>query len=100
MKMIGQEFGSLTVLRRAPAGKTAHAYFVCQCSCGAEHIARGALLRTGDTIRCRKCAAKAGIESRGKVEEPDFALSLYGKVAAGATQLELLDLCHEHIKRR
>ena len=98
--MIGKKFGSLLVLRKTP-GPTPHAYFTCQCLlCGKEYTARGALLRDGSTTRCQKCAVIDGAKNRGKIKPADFAVTLYGKVAAGATQLELLDLVHDHIKHR
>lgn len=61
----GTRFGNLTVLGPAPK-KGAHARFTvkCNCSAGTMFAARGATLRDGRTNRCKKCAAKASVDSR------------------------------------
>ena len=54
--MIGQRFGRLTVLRRAPdyvAPSGNHfALWLCRCDCGAEVRMRGDHLRDGTIVSC------------------------------------------------
>lgn len=53
LNMIGQKFGRLTVLERAPNQKAYAAWF-CSCSCGVikTHPIRGFSLRNGSTTSC------------------------------------------------
>lgn len=49
----GQEFGSLTVLRRALSkDKGRRAKWLCRCNCGKEVVVLGSALRSGNTRSC------------------------------------------------
>ena len=58
LNLLGQSFGSLTVLARSnpphnnckPSNKTS--WFLCQCSCGNQTVARGPDLKNGNTTSC------------------------------------------------
>lgn len=51
--LTGQQFGELTVLRRAETETKGGAVkWVCKCSCGAEYVVKGTLLVTGRKTRC------------------------------------------------
>jgi NAD-dependent SIR2 family protein deacetylase len=57
--MTGRQVGEWTVLRRA-AIQHAHGmiYWSCRCgNCGQVFNVSGSSLRSGNTSRCRKCAA-------------------------------------------
>lgn len=51
---VGNKYGKLTVLERAPRpeGRPAGAYWLCQCECGNQKVIRGADLRTGNVNSC------------------------------------------------
>ena len=53
--LTGQQFGKLTVLKRAGNSKCGHPQWLCRCECGNEKIVRGSHLRSGDTTSCREC---------------------------------------------
>lgn len=56
--LLGQRFGTLTVLRRAANEKTTgKVKWECRCDCGAMHVARGSNLTAGKVGRCRRCAS-------------------------------------------
>jgi hypothetical protein len=48
----GHRYGRLTVLRFAFSNEKGRACWYCQCDCGTEITAHGALLRTGNTQSC------------------------------------------------
>lgn len=51
---IGNKYGKLTVLEKAPRpeGRPAGAYWLCQCECGNQKVIRGADLRAGSVNSC------------------------------------------------
>jgi hypothetical protein len=51
LPMIGQTFGRLTVLERAP-NLGQHSRYLCQCSCGNTHKVTGSNLRQGNVRSC------------------------------------------------
>lgn len=55
--LIGQKFGRLTVVDRAPNDKSLHANWVCKCSCGNTKVVGARHLKSGNTISCG-CYAK------------------------------------------
>lgn len=61
--LIGQNFGRLTVIERAPNDKSLHAQWLCKCSCGNEKIVGARHLKSGDTTSCG-CFAKESSEKR------------------------------------
>lgn len=57
----GQRFGRLTVIRRDTETHYGnHAYWVCRCDCGNEHIACGSNLRRGQVQSCGCMAVENG----------------------------------------
>lgn len=50
--LVGQRYGRLVVLRRAPNGRIRGARWWCQCDCGIEKIARANNLKNGATKSC------------------------------------------------
>ncbi len=55
--MTGQMFGRLTVLKRVANTKAGQARWACRCSCGAETVVAGIVLRHG---RSRSCGCLRG----------------------------------------
>lgn len=51
VRMEGQRFGALTVIRRAP-GKHRQVHWICRCDCGSECVKRGFKLRQGRVKSC------------------------------------------------
>ena len=49
---IGNTYGYLTVIDRAPNNKDGHARWKCKCKCGNEVIVLGKHLRSGNTKSC------------------------------------------------
>ena len=51
---VGNKYGKLTVLEKAPRpeGRPAGAYWLCQCECGNQKVIRGADLRAGSVNSC------------------------------------------------
>lgn len=51
---VGNKYGKLTVIKKVPRpdGRPKGAYWLCQCECGNEKIARGADLRAGSVNSC------------------------------------------------
>jgi hypothetical protein len=66
--LIGQRFGQLVVLSRAPANTNAtkRAHWLCRCDCGTEIVKLGKYLLCGDTSSCG-CAQRA-MRERGNVK--------------------------------
>lgn len=52
LDLTGQEFGRLTVLRRAENSKGGKARWFCSCECGEQRVVCGAYLRSGNTTSC------------------------------------------------
>ncbi len=58
----GRQFGELTVIKVTEAPKHCtglHIYYLCKCSCGAEHVARGSAL-VGRNIK--SCGCNQGLK--------------------------------------
>jgi len=49
---IGNTYGYLTVIERAPNNKDGRAMWKCRCKCGNEVIVLGKHLRSGNTKSC------------------------------------------------
>jgi hypothetical protein len=60
---VGNVYGRLTVLRRAPGGPKA--YWLCRCECGNEVIVRGQHLRHGEARSCR-CLLRDSARARAE----------------------------------
>lgn len=60
---IGNTYGKLTVLKKAPSKETGGAQWLCQCECGEQIVVSGNSLRTGNTCSCG-CLGK----SKGEYE--------------------------------
>lgn len=58
LDLTGRKFGALKVIRRAGAEDNAagHAQWLCECDCGALHVARGTALTSGNVLRCKRCS--------------------------------------------
>lgn len=50
--LIGQKFGYLTVIDRAPSSKAGQSRWLCRCDCGTEKVIGGSNLRRGTTVSC------------------------------------------------
>lgn len=55
-EIIGQRFGSLTVLERLPVKGNKYSSYKCKCDCGSVGSTRGSRLRNGQITGCRKCS--------------------------------------------
>lgn len=49
---IGKQYGSLTVVSRAPSSRDGRSRWNCACSCGGGTVANGAALRAGQVKSC------------------------------------------------
>ncbi len=49
---IGNKYGYLTVIARAPNSKDGRAMWKCKCDCGKEVVVSGKNLRSGNTKSC------------------------------------------------
>jgi len=49
---VGEKFGRLTLLRRAPEAYKSQTSWLCRCSCGTEKVVGVGHLRTGSTVSC------------------------------------------------
>lgn len=49
---IGNKYGRLTVIERAPNDSAGRAHWICKCECGNTTIVRGTTLRSGATQSC------------------------------------------------
>ena len=64
--LIGQKFGYLTVIERAPCpDNTGKAYYKCLCDCGNETIVQACNLRSGARCSCGNCSNRM---SQGELE--------------------------------
>lgn len=73
--LIGQKFGKLTVVERTstPNRPTEHhAYWLCLCECGNNHIARGSDLKNGNVQSCG-CLQIEKITTHGMRHTPIYA---------------------------
>lgn len=62
LDLTGQTYGQLTVIRKMGV-QQGHATWLCSCTCGGQHEARGTNLTTGVTTRCGSCSRKARMSS-------------------------------------
>lgn len=52
LRLAGQTFGRLSVLKRGPNNKRGEAYWICVCECGAEKLVKSNDLTSGATRSC------------------------------------------------
>ncbi len=52
LKLTGQVFGKLTVIKRVETESNKHSYWLCKCECGSESIVAGSNLKNGNTSSC------------------------------------------------
>lgn len=68
---IGNVYGYLTVIERAPSNKDGRAMWKCKCKCGNEVIVLGKRLRSGNTKSCgcyqRERAAQSNMDRVGSL---------------------------------
>ena len=50
--LVGKRYGALMVLRHHHKNARNEHYWLCQCDCGKQSIARGDKLRAGQTVSC------------------------------------------------
>lgn len=62
--LTGQQFGSLTVIKKIPMGQKNHSHWICECACGNYPIVRSDNLRKGRSTKCSECRGDAGRQSR------------------------------------
>lgn len=78
---IGNTYGYLTVLERAPNSKEGRAMWKCRCKCGNELVVLGKHLRSGNTKSCgcyqRERATESNLKRGG-----DLAGRRFGKLIA------------------
>lgn len=65
INLVGQKFGNLTVLERAP-GKNKQVYWTCQCDCGTIKDVKSQHLREGKIKTCGRCNANTIIGQQFK----------------------------------
>ena len=76
----GQKFGRLTVIRRDTETHYGnHAYWVCKCDCGKEHIASGSNLRRGQVTSC----GCANVEAARRMGKANLGKGRGGRKATG-----------------
>lgn len=61
---IGNKYGRLTVIERAPNDSAGRAHWICKCECGNTTIVRGTTLRSGATQSCG-CLQKEAASKNG-----------------------------------
>lgn len=74
---IGNIYGYLTVIERAPNSKDGRAMWKCKCKCGNEVIVSGKHLRSGNTKSCG-CLKKERIRESRKNKHKDMLGRTYG----------------------
>lgn len=74
---IGNVYGYLTVIERAPSSKDNHAMWKCKCKCGNEVIVTGKNLRSGNTQSCG-CYKKERLREYHKDKHKDMIGKTYG----------------------
>ncbi len=52
LDIVGQRFGKLTVISRAPNNKTGQSRWLVRCDCGNQKVVTGTKLTTGHTLSC------------------------------------------------
>lgn len=78
--LIGQKFGRLTVIERAP-NKNKKVYWSCQCDCGTFVKVRADQLTRGVTKSCG-CLHKETASKQGKANFKDLTNQRFGKLTA------------------
>ena len=78
---IGNVYGYLTVIERAPNNKEGRAMWKCRCKCGNEVIVLGKHLRSGNTKSCGCYQKEKAIESNEK-RGGDLTGKRFGKLVA------------------
>lgn len=76
-QMIGETFGRLTVLERAPNAAGNQTQWKCQCQCGTVGVYNGSNLRIGITKSCgclRAEATSARRKTHGKTQTPLYRI--------------------------
>ena len=75
--MIGQTFGLLTVIERAPNARNGKSRWRCRCQCGGVTIAHGVDLRSGHSASCG-CLQKQSVSQltykHGKKRTPEYSV--------------------------
>lgn len=73
---IGNKYGYLTVIERAPNDSSGRAMWKCKCDCGNEVIVSGKHLRSGNTKSCgcyqKKRATESNLERAGSLVGQKF----------------------------
>lgn len=64
-KLVGKEYGSLTVKARAGSDGRGQALWLVECKCGNQCIKRGLSLTTGDTVSCGFLCPYSPIRNNG-----------------------------------
>ena len=80
INLIGQQFGELTVIKRAP-NKNNRVMWMCKCKCGNEIEVRGDQLRGNITKSCG-CLHKKTAAITGKNNFKDLTNKKFGKLTA------------------
>ena len=74
IKLTGQKFGRLTVIRRNYPNRNKKPQWLCRCDCGKEKIIDGVSIRTGHTLSCG-CLQKETIENIGNLNKLKLGLA-------------------------
>lgn len=84
--LTGQKFGKLTVLKRDTKRKTAAAYWICQCECGAIKSIRGSNLRQkNNPTRSCGCLTK----ERKNIDIDSLVGKRFGRLIVQARNLDV-----------
>lgn len=84
-KMVGERFGRLVVLSRAPNRKKA-TYWKCRCDCGTEKEVARSALTSGSTSSCG-CLSREKARERGQKKVKNILGNVYGRL----TVVELVE---------
>lgn len=77
---IGNKYGYLTVIDRAPNNKDGRAMWKCICKCGKETVVLGKHLRSGNTKSCGCYQKERAIQSNMERGGGDLTGQRYGKL--------------------
>ena len=69
--LVGQRFGSLTVIKRAENHNDRQTKWLCQCDCGETYIAYGLNLKAGRTT---SCGCKQAEMDKEQLRQPSLSL--------------------------
>jgi hypothetical protein len=74
---VGERYGRLVIVRRAPNAKGARSRWHCRCDCGGRSISQGHSLTTGRTQSCG-CLSREGVVARstthGRSSDPEYSV--------------------------